>query len=50
MWSTERMNPERLHAEVSQQLKLLTSKDFTFCFHFGMIRKDTNYEKAISTK
>ena len=50
MWSTERMDPNKLHAEVSQQLKLLTNKEYTFCFHFGMLRKNTTYEKTTSTK
>ena len=50
MWSTERMNSERLHDEVSQQIKLLSPKKYTFCFHFGMLRKQISYNHSNASK
>ena len=35
MWSTEHMDPERLHDEVSQQIKLLSPKNTNFVSILG---------------
>ena len=50
MWSTECMNPERLHEKVSQQIKLLNPKKYTFCFHFEMLRKQISYNHPNASK
>ena len=50
MWSTERMNPEKLHVKVSQQIKLLSPKKYTFCFHFRMLHKHISYNHSNASK
>ena len=41
LWSTERMDTEALHDEVSTLLKKYSKKEFIFSFNFSYIRKET---------
>jgi len=52
LWSTERMDTERLHEEVSTMMKKFSNKQFSFSFNFCFLRKDTklNKDHDISSK
>ena len=50
MWSTERMDTEVLHNQVSQIIKKSTNENLQFSFNFGSIRKDTKQFNANSSK
>ena len=43
MWSTERMDSNILHQEVSHQLSKFTTHNLKFSFNFGQIRKDPRF-------
>ena len=49
MWSTERMDPEVLHTEVSNVIAKVTTKKLHFTFSFGNIRKDPKYSISTNT-
>ena len=45
LWSTERMDTEVLHNEVSGLMKKYSKKEFAFSFNFSFLRKEQQYEK-----
>ena len=45
LWSTERMDTEVLHNEVSGLMKKYSKKEFAFSFNFSFLRKEQQYDK-----
>ena len=43
LWSTERMDSEKLKDEIDQLTMQIVNKKFQLSFNFGMIRKDTKF-------